>query len=93
MAVSRADRRRDREPKVRLTFGDRDAGHALDLLELLEYAWHDCYDEVSPPEDIIEDILVVSEGSLAGLIAAAHLALTDWRDLKVAVAVVRGQER
>jgi hypothetical protein len=69
---------------------DRDAASALDLLELVELAWHDCYGEITPPEDIIDDMLVVSDGRLAGLVTAALVAVTDWRDLKVAAAVERG---
>ena len=84
MAVSRADRRRDRQPRVVEVFGEAPAESALDLLELTELAWHDCYDEVTPSDAVIEDILVVSGGTLEGLIAAAHLAVTDWRDLRVA---------
>jgi hypothetical protein len=55
-----------------------------DLLTLLELAWHDCYGDITPSEAIIEDVLVVSGGTLAGLVGAARLAVTDWRDLWVA---------
>jgi hypothetical protein len=70
MAVSRSDRRRARTPRATELFGAR-ADAALDALELLELAWHDCYGESSPPEQVIEDIWFVSEGSLAQLISAA----------------------
>jgi hypothetical protein len=63
---------------------------ALDLLELVELAWHDCYGEVTPSEAIIDDILVVSRGTLGGMISAAHMAVIDWRDLKVAADTIRG---
>jgi hypothetical protein len=33
---------------------------------------------------VIEDMLMVSGGTIEGLIQAALLALTDWRDLSVA---------
>jgi hypothetical protein len=62
--VSRADRRRQREPRVRALFDDADVSRALDLLELVEYAWHDCYGEISPSEDLIDDVLALSEGTL-----------------------------
>ncbi|MFN8052193.1 MAG: hypothetical protein U0Q22_12185 [Acidimicrobiales bacterium] len=65
-------------------FGPEQADVALDLLEILELAWHDCYQEITPDESIIEDLLLVSDGRLDWLIAAARLAVTDWRDLKVA---------
>jgi hypothetical protein len=40
----------------------------LDLLELLELAWHDCYRDISPPEDIVDDVLLLSEGSMEKLL-------------------------
>lgn len=91
MAVSRADRRRDRMPSVVAAFGDDRANVALDLLELTELAWHDCYGEVTPPEDIIADILVLSEGSVERLVQVALLAVTDWRDLRVAADAFRSR--
>lgn len=56
---------------------------------MLELAWHDCYGEITPDESIVDDILVCSEGDLEKLIAAARLAVTDWRDLKLAAAQYR----
>jgi hypothetical protein len=84
MAVSRADRRNEREPRVLAVFGADRTPRALDLLELVEFAWHDCYNEITPPEEIIDDILLLSDGRLDRLIVAARLAVSDWRDLKVA---------
>jgi len=84
MAVSRADRRKAREPRVLAVFGTDQTPRALDLLELVEFAWHDCYNEITPPEEIIDDILLLSDGRLDRLIGAARLAVSDWRDLKVA---------
>ncbi|MCP3856722.1 MAG: hypothetical protein GY698_18605 [Actinomycetia bacterium] len=86
MAISRADRRRERVDRVRSWFEQDEAPTALDLLEVLELAWHDCYGEISPPEDIIDDVLLLSDGDLAALIRAVRLATTDWRDLKMAAA-------
>jgi hypothetical protein len=54
---------------------------ALDALALLDFAWHDCYGEPSPPEQVIEDIWLVSNGDLAQFISAVHLAVIDFRDL------------
>jgi hypothetical protein len=65
-------------------FGEDLASAALDLLELTELAWHDCYGEITPPETVIDDILLLSEGRLGPLIEAARLAVMDWRDLRVA---------
>jgi hypothetical protein len=84
MAVSRADRRREREERVVAVFGTHRAARALDLLELAELAWHDCYGDITPPEEIIDAMLLLSDGSIEGLIVAARLGVTDWRDLKVA---------
>lgn len=91
VAVGRAERRKDRRPRVVAVFGEDRASTALDLLELTELAWHDCYGEVSPPEDVIEDMLVLSEGSLERLIEAARLGVVDWRDLKVAAEEFRNR--
>ena len=55
----------------------------LDLLELTEFAWHDCYDEIAPSDDVVDDLLVCSRGDLAGLVRAARLAVTDRRDLRL----------
>ncbi len=90
MAISRAERRRDRHDRFVAEFGPKRAGAALDLLELLEYGWHDCYGEITPPDDVIDDILLLSRGDLAQLISAAHLALSDWRDTRVAADALRG---
>lgn len=84
MAVGRAERRGEREPQIVAVFGKEQAPFALDLLDITELAWHDCYGEVTPPTSVVEDMLTVSDGTIEGLIQAALLAITDWRDLKVA---------
>lgn len=89
MAISRADRRADRSQRAKSEFG-RDAEAALDLLELIEFAWHDCYDEITPSEQIVDDMFVVARGSLAGFIQAARLAVEDFRDLRLTADRVRG---
>ncbi len=71
-------------------FGEERAPAALDLLELLELAWHDAYGEVSPSDGVIEDVLLLSEGSIEKLTQAARLAVIDWRDLRVAADERRG---
>lgn len=91
MAVSRADRRRDRTNRALAVFGEERAPIALDLLELTELAWHDCYGEITPSEDIIEDMLLLSEGSIERLVQVARLGITDWRDLKVAAEAFRNR--
>jgi hypothetical protein len=92
VAVGRAARRAAREPAVTGSFGASSAA-ALDLLELAEFAWHDCYGEVTPPDSVMEDILVVAEGDLGSLIQAARLAVEDYRDLRVNADKIRQGER
>jgi hypothetical protein len=70
-------------------FGDALAASVLDLLELTELAWHDCYGEIKPSEEMVDDILLCSKGELAQLIRVARLAVSDWRDVKVAAAKIR----
>jgi hypothetical protein len=82
MVANRADRRNARKQRAIELFGPQ-ADAALDALELLELAWHDCYGEPTPSEQIIEDIWVVADGDLARLVSAAHLAVTDFRDLRL----------
>jgi hypothetical protein len=84
MAVSRADRREERQAKVVDVFGTELAPRVLDLLELMELAWHDCYNEISPSEAIIDDVLLLSNGDLGRVIAVVRDAVMDWRDVRVA---------
>lgn len=81
MAISRAERRAERRPNVESIFAAEQVDPALDLLELMEFAWHDCYGEITPPEALIEDVLLCSDGTLAGLISAVRLAVIDSRDV------------
>jgi hypothetical protein len=83
MAISRAERRADRKVRVVAVFGEARAAAVLDLLELTELAWHDCYGEITPSEEIVDDILLCSEGDVAKLIQVARLAVVDRRDLKL----------
>lgn len=89
VAVGRNQRRIEREPRVAEHFAEPVVDVALDLLEILEIAWHDCYGDVTPPEDIIDDVLLLSQGDLAGLVRSSRLALVDWRDVKVNAAALR----
>lgn len=69
-------------------FADR-TDRALDLLELLDMAWHDANEETRPPEKVIDDILLLSEGNLRLLIRWARTAATDWREVRSAADGVR----
>jgi hypothetical protein len=88
MAISRAERRAARADRARELFGKNSAA-ALDLLELVEFAWHDCFNEVSPPDQVIEDIWIVSEAELPKLVRAARLAVHDYRDLRMSADALR----
>ena len=90
MTTSRAQRRKDRELQIVAVFGKDRAPVALDLLELVELAWHDCYSEVTPSKELIDDMLLLSDGSIETFVQVARLAVADWRDLKVAVEKRRG---
>lgn len=92
MAIGRQERRTAREPRVRAVFGS-DWSAVLDLLELTELAWHDCYGDVTPPPDVIQDILVCSEGDLPTLLRAARLAVQDQRDLRLWAMDVDNEKR
>jgi hypothetical protein len=89
--MSRADRRAARAPRAAELFTSQ-AEAALDALELLELAWHDCYGEASPPDQVIDDVWVVADGDLARLLSAARLAVTDFRDLRLAADARRGAD-
>ena len=80
MAKSRADRRSDRRPRAVAEFGDN-AEAVLDALELTEFAWHDCFGDVTPPDAVIDEIFTVARGDVTAFVRAARLAVEDYRDL------------
>lgn len=91
MAVGRAERFEERKPQVIAIFGDEDKTirTVAQVFELMEMAWHDCYAEVTPSEDVVDNVLLCSGGTLDGLINAAHLAVIDSRDLSVWASDIR----
>ncbi len=93
MAVGRAERFEERKPRVITVFGDDEATlrAVSQVLELMEMAWHDCYEEITPPEEVIDNLLLCSGGTLGGLIHAAHLAVIDSRDLAVWASDIRSR--
>lgn len=93
MVIGRAARRAERRDRVTATVGPEAAEAALDILELVELAWHDCYGEVTPPDDVVADILVCSRGDLTRFARAARLAVEDWRDTRVAANAIRNPGR
>ncbi|MDH4104185.1 MAG: hypothetical protein OEV29_12500 [Thermoleophilia bacterium] len=93
MTIGRAARFEARKPRVIATFGDDDDTLRVvyRVFELMEMAWHDCYAEVTPSEEVVENVLLCSGGTLDGLISAAHLAVIDWRDLSVWASDIRNR--
>jgi hypothetical protein len=83
LVIGRAARRAERSPLVESVLGRSQAAAALDLLELTECAWHDCYGEITPPDEVILNILICSEGNLEVMVRAAKLAVLDCRDLQL----------
>ena len=77
MAVGKTARRAERGPLVESVLGKSQTPAGLDLLELAEYAWHDCYGEITPPDEVILNILICSGGDLATMVRAAKLAVVD----------------
>ena len=93
MAVGRAERFEERRHRVVAIFGDdaKAIRAVSDVFALMEMAWHDCYAEITPSEDIVDDVLLCSGGTIVGLIHAAHLAVIDRRDLSVWASDIRDQ--
>ncbi|WP_123553285.1 hypothetical protein [Kitasatospora cineracea] len=89
MAVGRAARQEARRARVEAVFGKDAAAAALDLLVLVEYAWHDAYQEVTPSEELIDDVLTCSQGDLGRLVRFGLLAVVDARDLWMAAERIR----
>jgi hypothetical protein len=85
MAIGRRERFAAIRPRIIQLFGDnaRTITPVEQVLTLMEMAWHDCYGEIAPPDDVLADVLDCSGGTLEGLIDAAHLAVIDSRDLAV----------
>lgn len=38
----------------------------FDALELTALAWHDCIEDVTPPDTVIDDIFTVARGDVTG---------------------------
>jgi hypothetical protein len=85
MAIGRSERFDVIKPRVIELFGDdrTTITRVAQVFELMEMAWHDCYGEVSPPEEVVANVLACSGGTLEGLVDAAHPAVLAWRDLAV----------
>ncbi len=62
MAIGRAERFDERKPRVIAAFGsdDETLRAVAHVFELMEMAWHDCYGEVTPAEEIVDEVLLCS---------------------------------
>ena len=60
------ERFEERKPRVIAVFGDDDGTirAVAHVIELMEMAWHDCYAEITPSEEVVEDVLLCSGGTL-----------------------------
>lgn len=83
VAIGRAERFDLLRPRVVELFGEKRSRSVFELLELVEMAYHDCFGEVSPPSQVIEDLLTCSDGDWEKLIHASNLAVIDFRDLRL----------
>lgn len=92
MAVSRSERGEVRRELVADRFSPDDAEAALDLLELMELAWHDCYGEITPPDSVVDDVLIISRGDIASLVKVVRAAVEDFRDMRLRADAIRDQE-
>ena len=90
IGISRRERRDADRGRASLEFGE-DAPAALDLLDLLELAWHDTHGDPTPPAEVVDDVWTAAEGDLAKLASASRLAVVDWRDLRIAADDVRSR--
>ena len=86
MAIGSEQRRRERRPRVEVLFAGRQVEAVLDLMSMMDMAWHDCYGprELEVPPAVLDDVLLLADGDLVVLIEVAHAAVIDCRDVRVA---------
>lgn len=86
MAIGSEQRRQERKPHIEELFASGEVEAALDLLHLADMAWHDCYGprDLEMPPRVLDDVLLLAQGSLAMLIRVAREAVLDFRDVRVA---------
>jgi hypothetical protein len=65
MAVGSAQRRQERKPRIEGQFSSADVEAALDLLHLVDMAWHDCFGprELEMPAQVLDDVLLLAGGT------------------------------
>ena len=91
VAIGRDGRRSERRTQLGASFEEPHIEAALDALDLMDLAWHDCYGEVAPPARVLEDVLLLAEGDLSALVRQARLAVIDSRDVRVAADAKRAR--
>jgi hypothetical protein len=86
MAVGSEERRQVRRLRIESRYAPRDVEAALDLLHLMDMAWHDCYgpQELEVPPAVLDDVLLLARGDLVLLIKTARAAVIDFRDVRLA---------
>ena len=86
MAIGSEQRRRERKPRVEGQFAGKQVDAVLDLLHLMDMAWHDCYgpEELEVPPAVLDDVLLLADGDLTALIKLVRAAVTDFRDVRIA---------
>jgi hypothetical protein len=86
MAIGSVQRRAERRRIIESTFPSSHVEAALDLLDLTDMAWHDCYGpkDLALPDSVLEDVLLLADGGLVALIKVAHQAVIDFRDVRMA---------
>ncbi len=95
MAVGSEQRRLERRPPVEEQFAAQHVEAALDLLHLVDMAWHDCYGpgELEVPAAVLDDVLLLADGDVIALIRLACAAVSDFRDVRVAADARRDARR
>jgi hypothetical protein len=93
MVAGRDERRKKRRWAVARSFPPEHVEAALDVLDLVDLAWRNVYRETTPSDVIVDDVLMIAQGDIASLARAAHLAVTDWRDVRVHADHLRRERR
>jgi hypothetical protein len=67
-------------------FAGKQVDAVLDLLHLMDMAWHDCYGprKLEVPPAGLDDVLLLADGDLVALISVARAAVIDFRDVRIA---------
>jgi hypothetical protein len=90
-----AQRRQGRKPRIEAQFSSADVEAALDLLHLVDMAWHDCFGprELEMPAQVLDDVLLLAAGNLVKLIRISRSAVLDFRDIRMAADSERTKSR